>query len=170
MKKLVITIVLLLIMIPFNMLPQSGREINLKVTDFVKGLPTDLETNVIVLNKLDFIAENFDYDTDKSKIEKHWQKCLKALELYPFKYIVVEDNEKRQDVNDAKYQIRFYPEFTGYTLMGNTIDRILTLKEKNSTKHYGLKEQSKYGNSKAKYSFYEIKYFVNEVKKAYKIE
>ncbi|MDZ4665585.1 MAG: hypothetical protein SGJ15_11950 [Bacteroidota bacterium] len=133
---------------------QTGYEKKLVVTDFVKGLPDDLEKNVVILDKAEFIKEIFFIYGDIDKINRQWKKCLNALKDYPFQYIVLDTNNKDPAANDAKYQFKFFPEFTKKQgVNGAVLDKILTVKDKTTGKHYGLREQKEYGNSKANFSY-----------------
>lgn len=137
-----------------------------KVKEFTKGLPDDLDKNVIVFDKKKYISQVFNHDIlHPEDIDKHWKKCLKALEDYPFTYIILDEKDQDPLANDAKYIFRFYPDVISKYEVSN--DRILTLQEKTTLKHYGLKEQRDHGNSKADYSYLEMRYFVKEVKKIY---
>ena len=172
--KIVVSIIFAFIAtLPFQLRSQSTLIENNKVKNFVKGIPTDLDKQVLVLSK-----EKFDevllYGPEMEEKDKHWAKCIAAMEKYPFKYVILNFSNESSEADSAKYIIKFYPEKLSAFEKGNLgmvpTDFILTLEEKGTNKHYGLKEQMVYGNSRANYSYLEIKQFIKEVRKQYKIE
>lgn len=173
MKIVVSIIFAFLATLPFQIQSQNTLKEGYRVKNFVKGLPTDLDQQIVVLSK-----EKFDevllYGPDMEEKDKHWAKCIEAMEKYPFKYVIINFKNESSEADSAKYIIKFYPEKLSAFEKGNLgvipTDFILTLEEKGTNKHYGLKEQMEYGNSRANYSYLEIKQFVKVVRKQYNKE
>ena len=88
MKVAICIIVTVIMALPFQIQSQNTLKEGYRVKNFVKGLPTDLDQQIVVLSK-----EKFDevllYGPDMEEKDKHWAKCIEAMEKYPFKYVII---------------------------------------------------------------------------------
>lgn len=154
--------------------------------NIIDGVPDDLNKHAIVFNKADYLRGVWfqwhqGYIEDyRGPIQGQWEKCLKELGNYPFKYYTIdarivpksypykaEELSKPEGSDTAKYVLEFIPEFPNGSFKTN----ILTIKNRITGQRYSLRRQKEVGSNlnTADVSFKEMKKLVKAVRKTYNI-